>query len=277
MGVTVRPLSSPSEFEAVEEVQMSAWGMGARAATPKEVMIAINDNGGLVLGAFDGKRVVGFALTLVGHRAGTVYMYSHMTGVAKEFQSKGIGYLVKRKQREISLKRGFPFIAWTFDPIIARNAYFNFKKLGVIARNYLPDYYGPMNDSINVGWPTDRFLCEWYIEPEQLRKVRSYARLPLSEAHVVIKKRGREPDVFCQDWKIDVSGARALVDIPDDVVDLKRRHPEEGRRWREATGETFKAYFAAGYSAVALLKGKDGLRYLLAKADLPPNIFAEHG
>jgi len=277
MGLTVRPLSSPSEFEAVEDVQMSAWGMSARAATPKEVMIAINDNGGLVLGAFDGERVVGFALTLVGYRDGTVYMYSHMTGVAKEYQSKGIGYLIKRKQREISLKRGFPFIAWTFDPIIARNAYFNFKKLGVIARNYLPNYYGPMNDSINVGWPTDRFLCEWYIEPEQFRKVRSYARLPLRDAYVVIKKRGQEPDVLCQDWQIDVSAERALVDIPDDVVDLKRRRPEEGKRWREATGESFKAYFAAGYSAVALLKGKDGLQYLLAKADLRPNIFADHG
>jgi len=200
-----------------------------------------------------------------------------MTGVSKEYQSKGIGYLIKRKQREISLKRGFPFIAWTFDPIIARNAYFNFKKLGVIARNYLPDYYGPMNDSINVGWPTDRFLCEWYIEPERLREVRSYARLPLREAHVVIETRGSEPDVFCQDWRIDLRAERALVDIPGDVVDLKRRYPEEGRRWRQATGETFQAYFGAGYSAVALLKGKKGLRYLLARADLPPNIFTGHG
>jgi predicted GNAT superfamily acetyltransferase len=69
----------------------------------------------------------------------------------------------------------------------------------------------------------------------------------------------------------------ALVDIPSDVVDLKRRYPEEGRRWRQATGETFQAYFGAGYSAVALLEGKKGLRYLLARADLPPNIFAGHG
>src|SRR5271165_7020930 len=174
MRFIVRELESPSEFEQAEEVQMSAWGMGPRGATPKEVMIAINDNGGLALGAFEGRRLVGFALTLVGYSSGSVYMYPHMTGVAREYQSRGIGYLLKKKQREVALSRGFSFISWTFDPIIAKNANFNFEKLGVIARNYLVDYYGPMSDSINAGWPTDRFLCEWFIDPRSARKVRSY-------------------------------------------------------------------------------------------------------
>jgi predicted GNAT superfamily acetyltransferase len=276
MRITVRELQNPKEFESAEEVQMSAWGMGPRGAAPKEVMIAINDNGGLVLGAFDGKKMVGFALTLVGHMEGEVYMYSHMTGVVKEYQSRGVGYLIKQKQRELSLKRGFTFIAWTFDPIIARNAYFNFNKLGVVARNYLVDYYGPMNDSINAGWPTDRFLCEWFIEPAKLKTIKSYSRAPLRDAPVLIDKRGSGQEALCRDWRIDIGAERALVDIPSDVVALKLKHPEEGRRWREATREIFKAYFAAGYSAVALLEKEDGLQYLLTKAELPPNIFAGH-
>ncbi|MGA2665659.1 MAG: GNAT family N-acetyltransferase [Nitrososphaerales archaeon] len=277
MKLVVRELETPKEFEGAEEVQMSAWGMGPRGAAPKEVMIAINDNGGLVLGAFLGKEIVGFALTLVGYRAGTTYMYSHMTGVVKEHQSEGIGYLLKRKQREVCLERGFSCIAWTFDPIIARNAFFNFKKLGVVARNYLPDYYGPMNDSINVGWPTDRFLCEWLIEQRELDRVRAYARTPTKGAHVVIALRGSEPDAFCGDWKVDTGAERALVDIPSDVVALKARHPEEGKRWREVTREVFQTYFAAGYSAVALLKKRNGgLQYLLTRADLPPNVFEGH-
>lgn len=277
MRITVRELESPKEFEQAEEVQMSAWGMGPRGAAPKEAMIAINDNGGLVLGAFDGKKMVGFALTLVGYKAGKAYMYSHMTGVVKEYQSKGIGYLIKQKQREISLQRGFPFIAWTFDPIIARNAYFNFNKLGVISRNYLVDYYGPMNDSINAGWPTDRFLCEWFIEPELQRRVRSFARRRLDDALVLIDKRVSGPYSLCHEWHIDVSAEAALVDIPSDVVSLKLKQPEEGRRWREATREIFQTYFAAGHTAVALLERKGELQYLLARADLPRNIFSGHG
>ena len=276
MRITVRELADPKEYEQAEEVQMSAWGMGPRGAAPKEVMIAINDNGGLVLGAFDGKKMVGFALTLVGYAAGEAYMYSHMTGVVKEYQSKGVGYLVKQKQREICLERGFRFIAWTFDPIIARNAYFNFNKLGVIARNYHEDYYGPMNDSINAGWPTDRFLCEWFIAPSAQRKVRSYARRPLDKAAVLIDKRGSEPDPLCHEWRVDLGVENALVDIPSDVVGLKARNAEEGRRWRTATREIFQAYFPAGYSAVALLQRGRGLQYLLTKADLPPSIFSGH-
>ena len=276
MKVVVRPLEAPGEFEQAEGVQMSAWGMGPLGAAPKEVMIAANDNGGLVLGAFDGKKMVGFALTLVGYKGGSLYMYSHMTGVARTHQSKGIGYLIKQKQREICLERGFEFIAWTFDPLIARNASFNVKKLGAIARNYLVDYYGPMQDSINAGWPTDRFLCEWHIRPEAMRSVRAYGRHRLRDAHLVIRKRGSEPNPVCEDWDIDTGAEWALVDIPRDVVGLKARRPTDGMRWRTSTREIFKAYFAAGHSAVALLERAGSLRYLLTKADLPPNVFAEH-
>jgi chorismate synthase len=277
LKAVVRELQNTREFEQAEEVQMSAWGMGPRGAVPKEVMIAINDNGGLVLGAFEGKKMVGFALTLVGHLGGRVYMYSHMTGVVKEYQSKGIGYLIKQKQREISLKRGFSSIAWTFDPLIARNAYFNFNKLGVIARNYHIDYYGPMKDSINAGWATDRFLCEWFIEPASLRKVRSYSRLQLADAAVLIDRRGAGDEAVCRDWHIDLGARRALIDIPADVVQLKLKRPEEANRWREATREIFLSYFAEGYSAVALLEREGGLQYLLTKADLPPNPFSGRG
>lgn len=275
MGVVVRPLSNPMEFEQAQEVQMSAWGMGPRDAVPKEINIAINDNGGLVLGAFQGAKMIGMSITLVGSRGGKTYMYSHVTGVSKEYQSKGVGYLLKEKQRDIALERGYSLISWTYDPIIARNAYFNFRKLGVIARNYHENYYGSMNDSINKGWPTDRFLCEWFIEPALLGRIRGLGRHVPRDAHIVMKVRGRGKEAFCEDWRIDLGVGAALVEIPTDVVALKSNHPEEGMRWREATRDVFGAYFSAGYTAVALVGGRNGLRYLLGKPDIPPNIFAE--
>ncbi len=149
------------------------------------------------------------------------------------------------------------------------------KKLGVIARNYHEDYYGPMNDSINKGWPTDRFLCEWYVEPGLLARIRSLGRAAPRDALAVIKVRGRGEEAFCEDWRVDLGVKSALVEIPTDVVALKKRYPKEGLRWRQATREVFQSYFGAGYSAVALLGGKSGLRYLLSKPDLPPNVFAE--
>jgi len=273
MRVVVRQLEDRKEFEQAEEVQMSAWGMGPRMATPKEVMIAINDIGGAVLGAFDRGKMVGFSLMLVGYASGRPYMYSHMTGVSKEYQGKGVGYLLKQKQREVSLERGFDVIAWTFDPIISRNARFNFRKLGVVARNYFVDYYGPMNDSINYGWDTDRFLCEWHIRPERLARIRAFEQRDISDAHLATRKGGEEPFPRCLDWSVDLSADNVLVDIPSDVVQLKGRSLDEAKRWRTATREVFQAYFGAGFTAVSLLEQKAELRYLLVKARLPANPF----
>lgn len=273
MSFVVRVLENPEEFERAEEVQMSAWGMTPRMATPKEVMIAINDNGGFVLGAFDQGKLVGFALTLLGRAENRLYMYSHMTGVSKEYQSKGVGYLLKQKQREVSLERGFDLVAWTFDPIISLNAHFNLTKLGVIARNYFPDYYGPMHDSINFGWPTDRFLCEWYVRPEKQRETREFAKVDPKKAHVAIQKEGKDPFSRCLGWNIDLDAEAVLVDIPSDVAKLKASNMEDGRRWRLGTREVFRTYFAAGYTAVALLED-EGFRYLLRRVELPQNVFA---
>ncbi len=273
MKIKVGTLEHPKEFEDAEEVQLSAWGMTPRMATPKEVMIAIGDNGGFVLGAWDGERMVGFALTLLGRAGDRLYMYSHMTGVSKEYQSKGVGYLLKQKQREVSLERGFDLVAWTFDPIISLNAHFNLTKLGVIARNYFPDYYGPMHDSINFGWPTDRFLCEWYVRPNMQSRVRELAKVDLSNAHVAIRKDGSQPYPRCLDWEIDLEAENVLVDIPSDVTMLKAASMEDGTRWRLGTRDVLQKYFAAGYVAVALIED-GGFRYLLRKAELPDNVFA---
>jgi predicted GNAT superfamily acetyltransferase len=273
MKVTVRPLEDPREFEEAEEVQMSAWGMGPREATPKEVMIAISDNGGVVLGAFDGRREVGFAITLAASVEGHSYLYSHMTGVRSEYQSKGVGFLLKQKQKEIALERGVGMIAWTFDPLISRNAHFNIKKLGVVARTYFIDYYGPMNDSINFGWETDRILCEWYVRPKEANRLRSLGRSDLRGAHVAISKTGHEPYSRCVDWSVDLTASKVLVDIPSDVTALKAENMEEGKRWRLATRDVFRKYFAAGYVALALIERGDEFRYLLMKTKMPENFF----
>ena len=52
-------------------------------------------------------------------------------------------------------------IAWTYDPLIRRNAYFNLVKLGARPAEYLPNFYGLMDDAINGGTETDRMLVHW--------------------------------------------------------------------------------------------------------------------
>ena len=99
-------------------------------------------------------------------------MYSRMTGVAKEYQSKGIGYLIKRKQREISLKRGFPFIAWNLRPDHRPERLLQLQEARGHSPDYPPDYYGP-HEGLDK-----RRICagEWLIL--RTSKVIRHSRVP---------------------------------------------------------------------------------------------------
>ena len=57
-----------------------------------------------------------------------------------------------------------PAIVWTFDPLVARNAWFNLARLGALPTGYLEDFYGPMTDAINAGMASDRLLLTWRLD-----------------------------------------------------------------------------------------------------------------
>ena len=273
LGIVVRRLSSPSEFQEAEDVQAAVWGVtDSREIVPKHIMIAMHDSGGLALGAFDRRKMVGFAIMMAGYLHGTPYLYSHMTGVVSQYQSKGVGYLLKRKQRDFAMERGFKLIAWTFDPIIAKNAYFNLGKLGAISRNFHANYYGEMRDSINYGWPTDRILAEWHLDPAVKAKIDSSKKG--GGGYSPIRTKGAEPSLECVDWKVDLKAPYVRLRIPGDIVGLKEKNPSQALRWREATREVFTSYFGAGFAAVAVSREVGATSYVLTKAELPRNIFA---
>jgi chorismate synthase len=281
LPIEVRELRSPEEYSGAEQVQKSAWGMEDIMVTPKEIMIAMATNGGIALGAFKGERMIGMSIAFpgIGGRAGRAYLYSHMTGVSREFQSKGVGYLLKMKQREIALDRGFDLAAWTFDPLIARNAHFNFSKLGVISRVYFPDYYGPMKDSINFGWYTDRFLAESFLLPgrsETVQRLRSTLKRQLREAHVAVKTRDRGDYLECSDWEVNIRNPLTILDMPRDIVQIKKSSMEDAKRWRLATRELFQSYFQAGFTALDLIRRGRDFGYLLTRARIPRLIVPVH-
>src|SRR3990170_500956 len=63
-------------------------------------------------------RMVGFAYAVMGMKAGRPMQWSHMAGVLPEFRG-GLGYRLKRAQRERALSQGLDLIEWTFDPLQA--------------------------------------------------------------------------------------------------------------------------------------------------------------
>jgi predicted GNAT superfamily acetyltransferase len=159
--IVYKNIEDLKEIEDVVFFQEEIWGRDA--VTPLPQLIAAAHHGGILIGAFDERELIGFSYGFSGYKNGENYLISHMTGVRRKYQNYGIGLQLKLKQRDWAVDYGYQKIVWTFDPLEARNAYFNFNKLGAYAKTYYPSYYGEMSDKLNKGLPTDRLLAEWDI------------------------------------------------------------------------------------------------------------------
>jgi len=162
--MTIRPLSEFSEFESCVELQREAWGAADIDLIPVRMLLTDNRIGGLVLGAFDNERMVGFLNAMPGIRDRMPYWYSHMLAIAKAYWNSGIGSQLKLAQRDAALQRGLRLIEWTFDPLESKNAFLNVAKLGVIIRRYYVNLYGATTSQLQQGLESDRVIAEWWID-----------------------------------------------------------------------------------------------------------------
>jgi predicted GNAT superfamily acetyltransferase len=159
--IEVRALEGIVDFQRAEHVQQETWGFSDRDVVPASIFSVALNFGGQALGAFDGERMVGFALSFGAFDGDHAHLHSHMVGVVPEYQNYGLGRRIKLAQRENALRRGIDRIMWTFDPLQLRNAYFNLSRLGGVGVRYIPNLYGMTSSPLHGGIPTDRLLIEW--------------------------------------------------------------------------------------------------------------------
>src|SRR6266852_5255802 len=163
-GIVVRKCCALEEFHACVRLQQEIWDEEDLEIEPSTMFVVASLTGGQVLGAFDGEKLVGFTMAVVGVRRGAVYLHSHQTGVDAGYRDRGIGRMLKLFQRDEALARGIRLVEWTFDPLELRNAHFNLNRLGAICRRYLPNYYGVTSSPLPRGIPTDRLVAEWHLD-----------------------------------------------------------------------------------------------------------------
>ncbi|HEX7878837.1 MAG TPA: GNAT family N-acetyltransferase, partial [Candidatus Eisenbacteria bacterium] len=167
MGDTIlRPLASIAEIQAAVDLQRDVWQAEDRDLVPATEIVAARSNGGVVLGAWSGSRLVGFTFSMIGRRSGRVYQYSRMLAVHPEWRGHGLGAALKLAQKEASLAAGDRWMEWTFDPLEGRNANLNVARLGVRVRHYERDFYGARTSRFDLGIPTDRVRAEWDLEED---------------------------------------------------------------------------------------------------------------
>ena len=185
--MNIRPLTTIPEFEQCMALQREGFGWSEADLMPVRFFVVTHHVGGLVLGAYEGEKLIGFLSTIPGLRNDLPYWHSHMLAVSQIFRNKGVGTRLKFAQREFAIKRGIRLIEWTFDPLEARNAYFNFQKLGVIVRRYYPNLYGETT-GLQGGLPTDRIVAEWWLDRTRAPIAGSVRRLKIHPDIQMLKK-----------------------------------------------------------------------------------------
>jgi predicted GNAT superfamily acetyltransferase len=257
-----RPITI-QDYRDCEDVQRNAWGISDDSAelVPLPVLRPINEKGGFIMVAYDGKnRPIGTTICILGIHERKRILYSQLTGVIPEFQSIGVGRMLKLKQRDYAIKQGYDLICWTYDSMQSINNWFNLNTLGALTRSYYVNYYGEMKDRVNEGLATDRFLAEWWIKSQRVKKRTS------SRSHFVSSQV--DDSLVVNPTKIK-SGARVptgqsslkrsdsvLVEIPYSYDKLRKFNRRILIKWREETRKLYVRLFKTRYIATEVILDK---------------------
>jgi predicted GNAT superfamily acetyltransferase len=239
--VELRPLTSVEDADRILDVMTATWG--EHQLLPREMIRALGDSGNTPWGAFDDEELIGYVLGWSGvDPEDGLHAHSHMLATLPDRRHRGIGYALKLAQRAQCLDQGISRVRWTFDPLLSRNAHFNLTKLGARADRFLPDFYGEMTDALNRGEQSDRLMVRWDLEREPAGPARGSGFEVLGRAGVDLTAptptEVRSP-----------AGAPALIRIPREYPDLRRRVPALADAWREATAAAFATCFREGLIA----------------------------
>lgn len=271
MTLTIYPVTTIEDCHHLETLQLEIWRCDPVEVVPDGLMLTIAKNGGIVLAAKEGDRMVGFAFSFQGQTAaGRRKHASHMAGVIPGLECQGIGALLKLAQREVSLAQGITLMTWTYDPLISRNANFNLRKLGATSRTYYRNLYGVMRDGLNEGLPSDRLEVEWEMDSEPV-----LARIAGALPPVALEPSGvLNPAPAGPATQLPVpaevvnlpAGPRHFIRIPAQIEAIKAADVSLAQAWRSQTRDLFEIAFAAGYAAVDFIRaGAEGY-YVLENA-----------
>jgi predicted GNAT superfamily acetyltransferase len=178
-SIVIRNCHDLEELRTAVALQKEVWNFTDAELVPLRLFVVAEKVGGQVIGAFDGARMVGFALAVPGVRGEYRYLHSHMLAVVGDYRNYGLGRRIKLFQREEAMTREFELIEWTFDPLEIKNAYLNIEKLGAIVRRYTINQYGITTSPLQGGLPTDRLIAEWWLKSKRVEKLLDDGSIPI--------------------------------------------------------------------------------------------------
>jgi len=254
----IRECVSLKELDSCVRLQREVFGLPDLEVSPQRHLIVSRQAGGWTLGAFVSgdrapERLVGFVHHLAAVQGNEIFGYSHMMAVAVDYQNQGVGARLKWSQRERALAEGRSRIKWTWDPMQARNAYFNLNRLGVTVSSYAENFYGTdysaspaVRSEEPRGIDSDRLFAEWQLDSARVAALAPQSSSATSKA---------------------VTAAPAVeIVIPAEWTKLVRDDPARARAEQLRVRSEFQKAFAEGLVAAGFERSSTAPRYLLFEA-----------
>ena len=262
-GVSVRALTDLRDLEHVVRLFARIWGRDANPPMSLELLRAFTKAGNYVSGAFVADQLVGGCVGFF-HAPSEDALHSHIAGVSPEMTGRAVGFALKLHQRAWAMGRGVDRVAWTFDPLVSRNAYFNIVKLGARPVEYMPNFYGLMLDTVNGDGDSDRLLIHWSLRDPAVAEACGQAGVRRADPALLagaVVALGTAADGSPEPGRLD--GATSLVAVPPDITGLRATDPALAAAWRRAVRGAMTDLMALG----ATVAGFDRTRGYVLRRD----------
>lgn len=243
--IEIREVTTVEEFAACVALQKEVFASPDLEISPVRHLIVTMHAGGWTLGAFAGEKLVGFVLSVPMFRNLTERaFYSHMTAVRQEFQNLRIGARLKWAQRARALSEGINYIKWTYQPVQARNAFFNLERLGVTVQTYMPNFYGTdystsAEQNEVIGLDSDRLYAEWHLDSPKVEALAKGEKF------------------------IETETPARTIEIPNHWNNLVAANPEKAIAEQTRIKQEFQKAFADGLICKGFERSETNPRYLL--------------
>ncbi|MGH9337668.1 MAG: GNAT family N-acetyltransferase, partial [Vicinamibacteria bacterium] len=239
VSIEIRDFEQRADYEACAQLQIDVWGFSAADAVPPLHLIAMHHYGGILVGAFESERMVGFVCGFSAWDRGRAFHHSHMLGVSSEYRRGGLGEKLKWAQRDRVLEQGLELVNWTFDPLQAVNANLNVNRLGAVVQKYWENIYGESRSPLHGSLPTDRFEAEWLVSSERVTKAQKGESLPWTgwESLPRANATARLPSglLVSEEADLEIHEEAFLAEIPDGINQVMAQDMGLALDWRLKT------------------------------------------
>lgn len=250
-------LVKPEECRQLVPIQIAAWKMEPEEAMPHHFFVAAIKTGSLVVGAYDGDKMVGFIYSFpsLAFQRDLPTHEMDMMAVYPEYQRLGVAQaLFQGYFRELGPHcerwKMEPLVSGTFDPFLSHNAHIYVRKFGSIGAKFITDLYGEMS-GIYEGLRTDRF--QTLFRPLGVHSQARMRGLP-SDLDVPYEPEGRSINTIefeddlprLESVSLELDSDVLFYKMPYDIALMKAKNLPMAVDWQQRTAQAFNHYINQG-------------------------------